>query len=357
MSLNFETGRLGNRKTVELELTIVIPTINRPQLLKRALDYWGVTDYSVIVADGSESAFSGDLPDNVRYIHDAISRPWERWHDALCQVKTPYVAVCGEDDFLSMNGVKQCLEFLNSNKDYVSAQGHGVEFTVDGMDNIAVGAFMEKRAGMHIDADTADERMHQLFEEVYMFQMFSVYRTHMLQLVLASVKKQKNMTYVELGAAMIPTIFGKHRILPVFYYARENVTGSSTGTVECPRFDVQNRSGADDFVKYCDIVAKIYADADNVSREVAVAIVDRTFAEYFAWDQRTFPSRCAVVGTPKQSLRYRFRKLMPSPLLKLRRLILEKYRERQADPGYPWSDEIAYQEWRYMVDLINKHLT
>ncbi len=219
---------------------------------------------------------------------------------------------------------------------------------------------MGSRAVMHIDADTAAGRMHQLFENGYTFQMFSVHRTNILQFTLASVKKQKNMNYVELGMTIIPTIFGKHRILPVFYYARENFIGSSTGVVERPRFDVLNRSGADDFVKYCDILAKIYADAENVSSEVSVAIVDRTFAEYFAWDQRIFPlaqPKNLSAGKQKHPLRYRLRKLMPLPLLKLRRLILEKNRERQADPGYPWSDEIAHQEWRYMVDLINKHLT
>ena len=355
MSLSSSVGPSANASSRGAELTIVIPTYNRPRYLRRALKFWSESGYGIIVADGSASRYPGDLPPNVRYFHDTQASLAKRWFDAVNLVETPYVALCGEDDFLSLHGVRQCLDFLRNNDDYVSAQGHAIEFTVDGKDNITIAVFNEPRIGRNIDAETPSERMSQLFGE-YIFQVFSVYRTSMWRHVLSATKERKNMNYIELGSAIIPAIFGKHRVLPVFYYARENVPQSATSTTEAPRFDVLTPEGLADYTEWRNSVAAILADVDNISQVEAATIVDRTFAEYNNWDQRTFPSRRALRGNSKLPFRYRIRKLVPAPLLKLRRFLREKTGVRHRAPGYPWSDYTARQEWTAMVAMINEHL-
>ena len=337
-----------------LDLTIVIPTYNRPRYLRRALGYWEQTGYSVVVADGSQTAYSGAIPANAKYFHDAKMSLARRWASAMLLVNTPYVALCGEDDFLSLSGIANCVEFLRKNLDYVSAQGHSIEFTVDGKDNIHVAVFNGRSVGRHIDADTAKERLKQLFAE-YVFQVFSVYRTEMWRLVLDVCEDQKNMNYIELGSAIIPAIFGKHKVLQTFYYARENVPQSATSTSEALRFDIKNAEGLADFEDWKEKLTRVYASTTGASARDAAAIIEQAIADYVNWDTRAYPARRSLKEKAVLPSKYKIRKLVPGPILNLRRSILERIRPRPNIPGYPWSDAVASSEWLNMIGAIRAH--
>ena len=353
-------------------ITIVIPTYNRPKYLMRALDYWGQTEFEIIVTDGSQQKFAGKIPQNVSYYFYPQVSMIQRYFTALEKVKNPYVVFCGDDDFILVRGLFACIDFLNNHPDYASVQGHAIEFGVHGEKRITALPTNVNAIGHHIDGPTAVERLNQLFDE-YIYQVYSVYRTPMIQLALETCRYQKNRSYFELLATIIPSIFGKHKVLPVFYSARESIPGSGRGPfAEVLRFDILKPDGLLEYEQCRDKVAHVYSDAEGVSLDVALAIVEDTFAKYNAWDLRTFPNRRPKDApddpTPTSfSAKDLLKRIIPPPLLKARLKVLTKLGYRKEEdlhpnlrslpnlPGFPWSDPSAAKDWKRLVDLIMKY--
>lgn len=346
------------------KLTIVIPTYNRPKHLKRSLNYWGRADYfNVIVADGSVERFGGEIPSNANYFYDNKQRYVQRWIDGLKKVKTPYVAICAEDDFLSFNGLKTCIDFLNNHADYVSTQGHAIAFNIDERKNIRATMLNLKMIGHHIDGNTANERLNQLFSDEYIYQIYSVYRTEILRLAFEACIEQENGYYYELGAAIIPTIFGKHKVLPIFYSAREYIFGSAGNVYEAPRFDILKPEGLIEYENWRDKIARILSETEGVSFDAALIVIEDIFKQYNAWDLRTFPNRKPLGVTrlsfgseKKYMIRKYIKKIMPARLLAARRKYIN-CKLAGKSLGYPWTDRGAACEWQIMVDVIKRHDT
>ena len=275
------------------ELTVVVPTYNRPKYLKRSLDYWGATAFKIIVADGSDKKYDGDIPLNVAYFHSNELLINERWSNALQKVKTPYVVFCADDDFLSLSGIKNCLDYLNNFSDYSSAQGLAVTFEIDNKRDVFVEMANAKMVGHQIDGDFSSERLDQLFDE-YIYQIYSIYRTPLLQKAVDACTDLDNPHYIELASAIVPSIFGKHKVLPVFYSARQHIPGSSSGSFEVPRFDILKARGMINYKAWKTNIVNIYAQAESVPLENALRIIEKTLTKYYEWDSKTFPDRIAM---------------------------------------------------------------
>jgi len=348
-------------------VTVIIPTCNRPKYLKRSLDYWGRTDFNVLVADGGVERYDGKIPPNISYFYDNLSSPGERWLNSVQKVNTRYVVLCADDDFLTVRGLHACVAFLEGHSDYVSAQGHAILFKIKDRENISIEALNAFMVGHKIDGATAKERLRQLFNE-YIYQIYSVYHTPILQQALETCKDQKNGSYIELSAALIPSIFGKHKVVPVFYSAREHLVGASSSTIEALRFDILNLEGLADYVQWRDKVALVYSDAEGVSLDKAVSIVENTFNRYCAWDLRVYPYRqplrmdvlptsLSVLVKTKTLLRR-----MIGPVLSVRKNFFGGGRASGKttgvcdSPGFPWSDPEAASDWKQMVKIVNYHL-
>ena len=111
------------------DLTIVIPSFNRPCFVVRNCRFLAGSGFKVLVLDGSAadigSYFIG--MNHVRYIHAPFSLT-ERLKMAASLVDTPYVAMLGDDDFFSISAVNQFCGFLDSNPEFVSCGGKSVGF-------------------------------------------------------------------------------------------------------------------------------------------------------------------------------------------------------------------------------------
>jgi glycosyltransferase domain-containing protein len=125
-------------------LTIYIPTKNRSQFLKRALDYYSLVNYDgkILIGDSSCTAEMLLNKENIKknknldieYHHFTFDVDY---HDALKtyrllnHIKTPYITFAGDDDFQIPNGLRQCVDFLEKNLDFTSAHGDRLNFTID----------------------------------------------------------------------------------------------------------------------------------------------------------------------------------------------------------------------------------
>ena len=50
-------------------VTLIIPTMDRPGLLLRAIDYYRHFDCNVLIVDSSDNKFIHKFPDNIIYKH------------------------------------------------------------------------------------------------------------------------------------------------------------------------------------------------------------------------------------------------------------------------------------------------
>ena len=127
------------------ELTIVIPTYNRPLELERSIEYWRDLPVTVHILDGSEKpCFEvGVLPDipNINYHYfgpnhnETLSLGYiGRLRFAAGLPTTRFSAMIGEDDFFTFSGLCASLKVLSGSETICSVTGVSV-----GYENISNG--------------------------------------------------------------------------------------------------------------------------------------------------------------------------------------------------------------------------
>lgn len=111
-------------------VTVIIPAHNRPERLRRLLDYYSRTDIKVLVPDSSDHPFADaeKYPD-ITYLHRPKLHFLLKLKEVLPMISTPYVLYCADDDFAVPSGIAQMTAFLDEHPDYSTAQGHYLTFT------------------------------------------------------------------------------------------------------------------------------------------------------------------------------------------------------------------------------------
>ena len=112
------------------EVTIIIPTYQRPTFLLRNLSFWSSTNVKIIVADGSptsELSFLENGKHSVEYFRTQESMEL-RLATAASRVKTKYAIISGDDEFMLPKSISILQDFLNLNSDYVCCIGRCIAF-------------------------------------------------------------------------------------------------------------------------------------------------------------------------------------------------------------------------------------
>ena len=121
------------------ELTIVIPTCNRPLELERAIEYWRDTPVTVHIVDGSEKPWFplGDLPrvPNITYhslspfIDEGRFQNYTRRMQFASSIPvTKFSALCADDDFFTVSGLVKFCSQMNSDQNLDAVVGICSEF-------------------------------------------------------------------------------------------------------------------------------------------------------------------------------------------------------------------------------------
>ena len=105
------------------ELTIIIPTYNRPLELERAIEYWRDTPMTVHILDGSDLAFFNEglqAGTHGIYYHsfpqknETVTENWGRRQlFASGLMTTRFAALCCDDDVFTFSGLVKALKLLN----------------------------------------------------------------------------------------------------------------------------------------------------------------------------------------------------------------------------------------------------
>jgi len=214
--------------TLREKITILVNVHNRHRHLARQLDYIQAHYDHILVFDSSDVEFAGkgDYP-NVEYHYYPQWEYVDKLADIVKKVETPYVHLCADDDFYVPASVVACVAFLEDHPDYASAHGHYLSFHWDGK-CFDTQPLYTNYMGREIRSDDVATRLKEIFGP-YIQLLYAVHRIENLRecFCLASKSQVTNHRLVELLVSVIAIINGKHKVLPIFYGAREMLYNSA----------------------------------------------------------------------------------------------------------------------------------
>ncbi len=112
------------------DLTIIVPTFNRPSCLRRAVEFYHSIsqDITLVVADSSvyTPQFGKELTSlgpfkYKRFAHTASFQ--EKINESLISVTTDFCTIAADDDFVLPSALSDGMAFLRSNPDYTTYHG------------------------------------------------------------------------------------------------------------------------------------------------------------------------------------------------------------------------------------------
>lgn len=114
-------------------LTIIIPTVSRPDFVLRQFEYWRGLGPRVFILDGASAPIGipKDLvSENVSYIHSG-TRFNERLASASQYVSTEFCALLPDDEFYLPSGLRSAITHLDKNSNVIGCVGRCLYFFVD----------------------------------------------------------------------------------------------------------------------------------------------------------------------------------------------------------------------------------
>jgi glycosyltransferase domain-containing protein len=223
---------------------ILIPTYNRSDYLRRILSYYNKygESYNIIVADASSdenkkrnkkiiSSFS-----NIDILHinsySSDIDPYYKISDVLNYVNTKYCVICADDDFITPDGIKQSIEFLDKNPDFTVAHGRYITFYLK-RDRKGKLQFRYNPLYVHESISFPDAKSRLFFHlsNVQISPFYAVHRTDFLKFIYKeALEFSDGDQFRELLLSMLTLIYGKMKCLDVFYAAREAIPDSAGAT-------------------------------------------------------------------------------------------------------------------------------
>jgi glycosyltransferase domain-containing protein len=222
------------------QLTFLLTLKDRADLSQVWLRHNLSPDYNYLIADGSagdenETLFSGLGLPNVtykRYPEDTtIALYVDKVFDAISLVRTPYMMMCDNDDFINFYGIPGCIKVLEKNADAVCAGGPLVGVSQSGKSGdvaiyslpfkiVASSAPLSQRGGF--------DAIQQIFRN-YSHMWYGVFRTDVNKKIWHDIKQLEimNIFLVELLQAELTFCHGKYIETRANHYIRLTNPSSS----------------------------------------------------------------------------------------------------------------------------------
>lgn len=190
----------------------------------RLLHYYKPYNIHIIVSDSSHlhCPFAIDQFENVVYRHFPDTYFFVKIKEIIPLIQTPYIVYVAEDDFTTLEGISQCVQFLESHPDYTSAQGHYLTFEPN-RNNVKFTPRYIRNLNSQITGETARERLLSK-GSLYGSLLYAVVRTE-------AFKKTYEVCFDPANKILFNNLFlaetlfnysmliqGKYATIPVFLY-------------------------------------------------------------------------------------------------------------------------------------------
>lgn len=215
------------------DLTVVIITFNRYACLSRLLRFYEGLNikFKILVLDSSDIEID-NLNDILGSILDITYKRFDssiffvnKISESLALINTRYAVLAADDDFLMPSGLRESLKFLHSNQDYSSAHGryflHSVKSALNATGSISINPLYLTKAPVEC-SDPLDRVASYLSGRSSYFPFFAVHRTEDFKRIWRSTGEHvSDWGLSELYPCALSLIFGRSKVLDVFYASRE----------------------------------------------------------------------------------------------------------------------------------------
>lgn len=273
---------------------IIIPTINRPDYFRRILSYYDSfeEDFKVIVADSSSDenkkinreTISSVSKLDILYL-DSYSPDIPSYHkfaDAVEHVKEKYCVFCADDDFVTPNGIKQSIAFLENNPDFTVALGRYIGFRLlNGGKKKRRFSWKFAHLPLSIEFRDSESRLEYHLSKYQIPTFYAVHRSKDLKMINREALKAEidPFLFYELLSTMLTLIYGKMKCLDVLYGAHnaEPVLNSSwpslLDAIKAGTFDEK-------YVPFRNCLAANLSKKSGLNTEESGKLVDRAMSNY-----------------------------------------------------------------------------
>jgi glycosyltransferase domain-containing protein len=230
----FRAERIGPRSgtPVETELTIILPTHNRPEECLAQLRYLQGCSvaHRVIVADSS------DAPDPrikdacvgaIEYRHfEASGTLGAKLASVAYSVVTPYVALMTDDDISFLHAIDACLRHLQRHPDCVVAQGYVLEATADD-DRIDIHGVR-----CHVEGVAEIEPLRRLYQLMRRYQpsFWAVFPKPAFLGAIDAFNAAQGVIFQELAFVSTLAVLGNSVRIPLVHTLRTNQESAAQAT-------------------------------------------------------------------------------------------------------------------------------
>ena len=126
-----------------MKVAILIPTLNRPEFVKRTVLYYDSlkSNHPIYIGDASDTEISRSTLSFLKGINNVCVKyfHWKGLGTAQtlgrlvdeASVESDYCTLHGDDDYFIPSSLTECAEFLSKNPDYRTAQGRAVLVSMD----------------------------------------------------------------------------------------------------------------------------------------------------------------------------------------------------------------------------------
>ncbi len=358
------------------KLTVIVPTHERHHVLNRSVEYLSSFNCHILIVDSSLLPLKLNLPSNFQYLHQPNCSFGEKLYAAINKVDTPYSCLCADDDFLSKSGLRSGVDFLERNIDFVSVQGHYIQFNSKDVLK-RYHPLYENLVGCSNYSEVIKERVKNAF---LIPQVYAMHRTEILNECLKVTSDLLAVSVVEICIQLVSSCFGKHKIIPVFWSARDMNQYSSYVDLDGDGYqsnkmevrveksnviidDWSSYLNSDEGVKFKNNFSKVIGDL-NISPSAVYKLFDLAFEEYIEKNNRYLKKK--YIDNKRFVVRMKkiVKHILPILFIHSYRFFFQKYRIKESTKlrneyikidGYPWSDVLAMRDWGKMKNIIIKY--
>jgi glycosyltransferase domain-containing protein len=276
-------------------LTLIVPTYNRCQFLRRLLDYYVRKKFRhpILVADSSFSEAVETNENTVRHASRLIDIRLQRFTSntppipklaaAAARIRTEFAAVCADDDFLCTEGLAQSVAFLQSNPDFAAAQGATASFSMRARTKSAESSFVLRRAVAppQLDSDDPGERLFDHLSNFFFPIFFAVHRRELLHGNCQELAARPNHPrFAELLFSCLTVIRGKVHGLDALYSVRQSHDENLGQQLQSWDRFVHDEQFSQCYGSFRDVVAEGLAAVGGEDCGPASERVDRAFQAF-----------------------------------------------------------------------------
>ncbi len=283
---------MENIENEKVECALIIPTYNRPEYLKRILEYYNQCEMNccIFVGDSSieniisinEKTISKITKLSVSHIkYPSDINPFYKNADIIKYVTQKYCAICADDDFITPSGIEACVEFLNANPDFTCAHGNYFGYCVkkNKKDEIR---FLWKPLSTtdSITLPDSEARMAYHFAH-YSATFYAIHRTEFFKFIF-----QENMKYTidyqfgELLPTLLTMIYGKMKKLDIMCNVREMNPNSTNWTCNSMNDYIKDGTYNEKYTRFRECLAHHLMLNSKLNLEEAIDCIDHGMAEY-----------------------------------------------------------------------------